>query len=322
MVRAFDMFSGGGGSSWGAAAAGAQIVGGIDAWAKAGKVYTDNFPDAKFWVERVEDQDPHSICEQIGPIELLLASPECTNHSCARGARPRSEESRDTALQVIRYAKAMCPRWIIIENVVHMRPWARYKELLRELSGLGYNITEHVLSAADFGVPQRRKRLFLLCDNVHMPPPKIPRNRGRKPCVASILDKPGVWSTTPLHSERRANATLERAERAINSLGPNKPFLIVYYGTDGAGGWQALDIPLRTVTTIDRFGLCEPTQHGHSLRMLQPTELAKAMGIGEGFRLEMGSRRDQIKILGNGVCPPVMTAAVKSLIGKISSANT
>ena len=32
------------------------------------------------------------------------------------------------------------------------------------------------------------------------------------------------------------------------------PFLIVYYGSDGAGGWQALDRPLRTLTTLDRFG--------------------------------------------------------------------
>ncbi|WP_223201951.1 hypothetical protein, partial [Streptococcus pneumoniae] len=58
---------------------------------------------------------------------------------------------------------------------------------------------------------------------------------------------------TPLFTRDRAKGTLERAERAIKELGPNEPFLLVYYGSDKAGGWQSLDRPLRTVTTLDRF---------------------------------------------------------------------
>ena len=50
------------------------------------------------------------------------------------------------------------------------------------------------------------------------------------------------------------------------------------------------------------------------LRMLQPPELQRAMGFGEGYKLEHGSRRDRIKLMGNGVCPPVMEAVVRSLV--------
>lgn len=49
--------------------------------------------------------------------------------------------------------------------------------------------------------------------------------------------------------------------------------------------------------------------------MLQPPELARAMGFDEGLMLKRGWRRDRVKLLGNGVCPPVMKAVVQTLIG-------
>ena len=318
MIRTYDMFCGLGGSSAGAAAAGAEIVGGIDAWTLAAEAFADNFPAARIIALPVEELEPNRVVQQTGPIDLLLASPECTHHSCARGARPRSDESRDTAFEVVRYARAMAPRWVVIENVVHMRPWSGYLEFLRALRGAGYRVAEHVLDAADHGVPQRRRRLFLLCDREADPPSRIPKRPGRKPSAAAILDRSGTWRRSPLDNGRRAPATLARAQRAIASLRSNEPFLIVYYGNDGAGGWQPLTAPLRTVTTLDRFGLCEPSDDGPTLRMLQVPELARAMGFKDNLILGRGTRRDRIKLLGNGVCPPVMEAVVTALVGKES----
>ena len=316
MIRTYDMFCGLGGSSRGAAAAGATIIGGIDAWNLATGVFGDNFPATRVITSSVEEQEPRRIVEEAGRIDLLLASPECTNHSCARGARPRSDESRDTAFEIVRYARAMDPRWIVIENVVYMRPWSRYQEFLGTLRGAGYRVAEHVLDAADYGVPQRRRRLFLLCDRKAEPPSRIPKKPGPKPSAASILDRPDPWNRSPLDNGRRAPATLARARRAVASLGSDEPFLIVYYGNDGAGGWQPLTAPLRTVTTLDRFGLCEPSEDGPTLRMLQVPELARAMGFKDDLILNRGSRRDRIMLLGNGVCPPVMEAVVTALVGR------
>ena len=275
MIRTYDIFSGLGGSSYGAAAAGATIVGGIDAWDLAVQVFADNFPSARVSAGSVEKQEPRRIVEQVGRIDLLLASPECTNHSCARGARPRSDRSRDLAFEVVRYARAIAPRWIVIENVIQMRSWSRYREFLAALGGAGYRLAEHVLDAADHGAPQRRRRLFLLCDREAEPPSRIPRRRGPKPSAARVLDRSGIWRRSPLDNGRRAPATLARARRAVTALGSDSPFLIVYYGNDGAGGWQPLTVPLRTVTTLDRFGLCEPSRDGATLRMLQIPELAR-----------------------------------------------
>ena len=316
MIRTYDIFSGLGGSSCGAAAAGATIVGGIDAWNLATQVFADNFPSARVIAASVEKQEPCRIIEEVGPIDLLLASPECTSHSCARGARPRSDRSRNLAFEVVRYARAIVPRWIVIENVIHMRSWPRYRELLAALDDAGYRVAEHVLDAADHGVPQRRRRLFLLCDRDAEPPSRIPRRRGPKPSAAGILDRPGIWRRLPLDNGRRAPATLDRARRAVTALGSDTPFLVVYYGNDGAGGWQPLTVPLRTVTTLDRFGLCEPSPDGATLRMLQVPELSRAMGFKDDLILHRGSRRDRVMLLGNAVCPPVMEAVVRALVGR------
>ena len=314
MIRAFDMFCGAGGSSRGAARAGARIVGGIDSWKLATRVFADNFPGARVYASPVEEVEPARIREEVGQVDLLLASPDCTNHSCARGARPRDDASRDTAFEVVRWARALKPRWIIIENVIHMRPWSRYDELLERLAAEDYQIEPLVVDASDHGVPQRRRRLFLVGDRQAPPPKRIPKRPGRKAAAASVLDKPGTWRRSPLDNGRRASATLERATRAVAALGDDRRFLIVYYGNDGAGGWQPVTVPIRTITTLDRFGLCEPSDDGPTLRMLQVPELVRAMG--DHLILKHGTRREKIMMLGNGVCPPVMAAVVKALAGE------
>src|SRR5687768_3211893 len=116
-VRAVDLFCGAGGSSLGARRAGADIVAGFDRWPLAARTFEANFPEARCIVDSVELLDPYRLSKELGRIDLLLASPECTNHGPSRGKRPRCERSRETALQVVRFAEALGPRWIVIENV-------------------------------------------------------------------------------------------------------------------------------------------------------------------------------------------------------------
>jgi DNA (cytosine-5)-methyltransferase 1 len=311
LVRAIDLFCGAGGSSWGARKAGAAIVAGFDVWGLAARTFRVNFPEATCFESRIETVDPVRIRRDIGGIDLILASPECTNHTHAKGAAPRNERSRETALHLLRFAKAFEPRWIVIENVVGMRRWHRYAGFISKLKSLGYFVGEHVLDAADFGVPQSRRRLLILCDRDVEPRLRLPARQRR---FARCIVRFGRYPTSDLRAPRRAAPTLERARRAIAEVGAQSPFLIVYYGTDQAGGWQRLDQPLRTVTTLDRFALVVPGRGGHEMRMLQVPELKSAMGMPAAFQTPFGTRRDQIKLLGNAVCPPVMQAAVSALI--------
>ncbi len=313
-IRAIDLFCGAGGSSWGARLAGARIVAGFDHWELAGEVYKENFPEADFVLGRLEDQDPERLREQLSPIDLILASPECTNHSPAKGSQPRCEQSRETAFQVTRYAEVLQPRWIVVENVVSMRRWSRYDDFLACLEGLGYRVKPQVLQADLFGVPTSRRRVFILCDRESEPNAVTPPRSVAAKVARDVVDLNATYKWSLLRTARRATATIERAERGLAALGPDEPFLLVYYGSDAAGGWQALDVPLRTVTTVDRFAIMKPAPQGHIMRMLQVPELKAAMSMPRRFRIRKGTRRDRIRMIGNAVCPRQMKAVVKHLV--------
>ncbi len=313
-IRAIDLFAGVGGSSSGASTAGVKVVAAVDSWSLARDTYMSNFPDVAFFQTRCEHVPIRDLKKTIGSIDLLLASPECTSHTCAKGSAPRSEASRRTAFQVIRFAKAFRPRWIVVENVVHMRSWKSYQRWLRALKELGYNVREQVINAADHGVPQARRRLFVMCDRDELPS-EVTSRPGRRKTVAGILRGNGSFKFSPLRSKKRAAATIERAERAFAAIGTKKPFLLVYYGSDAAGGWQRVGVPLRTLTTLDRFAYVKPAAEGHKMRMLQVPEIKAAMGFPSSYLLEHGTRREKIKLLGNAVCPPVLTAVLRTLMG-------
>ena len=246
-----------------------------------------------------ESVELNELRRSVGSIDLLLASPECTDHTHAKGSAPKLESSRRKALQVIRYAEALECRWICVENVVNMANWSGYGDFVRDLERLGYRIRTQKLNAADFGVPQSRRRLFLLGDREELPPEVAPPQQARRRSVKSVIARHKRYVSTPLELDGRATATLERATRARNELGDGVSFLIVYYGTDKAGGWQRIDAPLRTVTTIDRFALVTWAGDVPMMRMLQPDELSRAMGFNldskSKFKLRYGTRRDRVE---------------------------
>lgn len=316
-IRAFDMFCGAGGSSRGATMAGVDIAGGLDMWDMAIEAHRENFPGSCDYRMKAGSLSPHRVLEEVGDIDLLMASPECTSHSVAKGNRPGCEQSRATAFQVVRFAKVLEPRWIVVENVLQMRRWNRFEEWVRKLSALGYHIHHGVLDASHYATPQSRRRLFIVCDREQEPalPPK--RRSSEKPAAAVLgrgEPKKRPWQWTRLDMPGRAKATIIRARRAIDALGRKTPFIMVYYGSDGSGGFQSLDRPLRTITTLDRFAYVRPVWGGHEMRMLQPTELAAAMGFPAYHRLPDVTRREKIKMIGNAVCPKVMRDVVKHLI--------
>lgn len=325
-IRTLDLFCGAGGSSYGARQAGAEIVAAIDNWQTAVDTYNANFGEGKARCEDIFETNVESLHKEIGDIDLILASPECTNHSKAKGKGDRCERSRETALEVIRFASVFKPIWIVIENVEEMQDWPRHHELKLKLEKLGYKCVEVMLNAQDFGVPQSRRRLFMLCSLIGVPEKLTPpQENGAK--VQDIITK-NRYTLNLLRTERRAKATLAKADFAIEQMqraGEKlQPFLIVYYGSakaGGGGGWQKLDKPLRTITTLDRFGYVVPglTRDEDRIRMLQPDELKRAMGYDDDFKFASGiTRRDKIKLMGNGVCPPVMRAIVENLIGQLN----
>ena len=314
-MKFVDLFCGGGFGARGAVKGGGKPILAVDAWNLAAETYQDNFPDAKVLCSPIEELNPKKLAKQYKP-DVLLTSPECTSHSIARGKKPACEKSRETAIGIVPWIEAMHPRWLIVENVNRMKRWDRHNELIKSIEAYGYNVSDLLLNASDFGTPQARKRMFLVCSSEGYEVTEsdlLGLHKRKLKTVRDIIDWNADYQSSPLRKKGRAQATLDRANRAIKALGKNIPFLIVYYGSDYAGGWQSLDVPLRTVTTIDRFGLVTWQDGKPYLRMLQPNELLKAMGAGSTHKLTQGNRRDKVKLCGNGVCSPVMEMIFKQI---------
>jgi DNA (cytosine-5)-methyltransferase 1 len=317
-LRAFDLFCGAGGSSYGALTAGVRIVGGVERAPLAAATYRDNFPGAKLYSKDIRKLSPRRVAREVGRVDILLASPECTNHTVAKGKKRvarSAQHSRMTAYEVIRFAKALKPRWIVVENVTQMKYWARYRLWRGELEGLGYKVSEQVLNSSCFGVRQTRRRLFVLC-GLKRKPALVQPTTTQPRAVRPILNMNGAYPYSLLNTPKRAKSTLARFQRGLQVIGRRKPFLLVYYGSDGSGGFQRLNAPLRTITTVDRFALVKWEDNRYRMRMLQVPELKQAMGFPLSFKLKRGVRRDKIGLMGNGVCPPVMKAIIKRLVSK------
>ena len=322
MISFVDLFCGGGLGARGAINGGGIPLLAVDAWQLATETYKYNFPGTEVVCSPIEKLNPVKLAKKHKP-DVLLTSPECTSHSLARGNRPGCEKSKETAIGIVPWVEAMNPRWVIVENVNRMKIWDRHDDLVTTIENYGYKISHLNLNAADFGAHQARKRMFLVCDRNGS---KITKESlltmyGKR-CnhARSIIDWSDCFKSQPLYKTGRAKPTLERAERAIADLGEGNPFIIVYYGSDYAGGWQSIDVPLRTITTIDRFGLVTWKAGVPYLRMLQPSELLLAMGGGNKHTLPFGSRREKIKLCGNGVCSPVMEVIFK-YISRVTAAE-
>jgi DNA (cytosine-5)-methyltransferase 1 len=312
MLTFGDLFCGGGLGARGAVNAGMRPLLAVDSWDIACQTYRKNFPNALVLNDRIENVNPLDHLAP-GSIDLLLASPECTNHSVAKGSGPRDEKSRETALHTVEWIKELRPRWFIIENVKEMKSWSRYGELTTLLQKLGYKMRPELINAAEYGAPQARVRLFLIGGRDMEPPAISPSPFTSSKSVRDILDPHGTWPETPLFVESRAASTSARARNAIKTLGSGAEFLLVYYGSGGEKSWQRLDQPLRTVTTIDRFALVRKKGRSYVIRMLQPSELARAMALADEHHFPVGSRREKVKLCGNGVCASVVEAIVRRI---------
>ena len=193
--------------------AGAFPVAGLDMWDLAAQTYQLNFPEAMTYHTKANRLPANRVLKEAGPIDLLLASPECTSHSVAKGKARRCEKSRDTAFEVVRFARVLEPRWIVIENVSQMQRWRKFARWLKQIKGLGYKIELGVLNAHEHGVPQSRRRLFIVCDRETQP--SLPEARTRDVAtVAQILGRgqsiASPWVFSPLKAPNRAHATIVR----------------------------------------------------------------------------------------------------------------
>jgi DNA (cytosine-5)-methyltransferase 1 len=182
VFRVADLFCGAGGTSLGAmravAAMGAELdLVAINHWDTAIATHARNHPLARHYCINLDAANPAAIVEG-GRLDLLLASPECTHFSRARGGKPVSDQRRASAYHVQRWVMALngdIDR-ILIENVREFMEWGplgpdfkirtedkgRYFfAWVNSLVEMGYDWDWRVVNAANFGDATTRERLFV-----------------------------------------------------------------------------------------------------------------------------------------------------------------
>lgn len=300
-MKVIDLFAGAGGFSTGAAMAGARVIWAANHWRSAVLIHKANHPEAIHVCQDLHQAD----WSQVPEHDVILASPACQGHSRARGKdRPHHDAARSTAWAVVSAAEYHSPPFVVVENVPEFVTWRLYPAWRSAMKALGYAISENVLDAADHGVPQHRKRLFLVCSKSRNPielkfdpqphEPVAPHIDWDFPRWSSI-DKPG-----------RSRATLARIESGRRRFGER--FVMPYYGSGSGKTGRSIHRPIGTITTRDRWAVVD----GHRMRMLQPEEYRDLMGFPAGYRLPP-TRKEAIHMLGNAVCPPVARDLIQAL---------
>ncbi|MBX3588813.1 MAG: DNA cytosine methyltransferase [Ramlibacter sp.] len=228
-------------------------------------------------------------------VDLLCASPACTGYTPARGRdRPHHDAARGTAWAIVDFLEYQRVPAALIENVPAFAKWPLYRAWCFAVHSLGYAISPYISDAADHGVPQNRKRLFIaLTRSKHPVQLQLPQ-RPHVPASSFIDFATGSWS--PIVTPKRAVATLRRLENGRRRFGER--FLAPYYGRGSGATGRDLARPVGTITTVDRWAVID----GQRMRMMLSTEARDAMGFRRDYVLPKDHKLAMLG-LGNAVAP-------------------
>lgn len=159
-MRTVDLFCGCGGMSLGFERVGMDIAAAFDNWTLAIETYNANFS------HKAKAMDLGNVAQSVAAIiplepELIIGGPPCQDFSSA-GKRDENNGRGDLTISYAQIVASVCPRFFVMENVARIQKSAKLREAKTILREAGYGLSEMVLDASLCGVPQRRKRYFLV----------------------------------------------------------------------------------------------------------------------------------------------------------------
>jgi DNA (cytosine-5)-methyltransferase 1 len=329
---AFDCFAGCGGMSQGFKQSGFKVLGAIEIDRDAADVYKLNHPKTEVWTRNIQRVYGTAILKKLGlkkgQLDLLGGCPPCQGFSTLRtynGGRRVRDKQNNLIFEFQRLVRALKPKRVMLENVPALHVNRRLKKFRTALEKAGYTVVVDVLNVADYGVPQRRRRLVLLASRVS----KVALAKPTKP-VYTVRDAIGGMakagrSGDPLHDmpEKRSQKVAARIREIPTDGGSRSALssrlkLKCHKNSDGfkdVYGRMAWDEPAPTITT----GCFNPSKgrflHPKANRAITMREAAllQSFPINYKFPAELGKVK-VATMIGNALPPKFIKRHAMRLI--------
>lgn len=341
-LTAIDLFCGAGGLTVGLQQAGFSVVGAVELEPLACDTYADNHPGIQLWRTDIRKLGGAEILQTLGlapgELDLLAGCPPCQGFSSIRtlnGRRQVTEPRNDLIYQYGRLVEELRPRAVLMENVPALAQDQRMADLVELLEELGYPArgAHRVLNAADFGVPQNRRRLVMVAAHgtsvgLHVAP-KRPRRTVRD--AIADLPTPGA-SGDRLHDlPERRSPRIQQMIRSIPKDGGGRLDLAAdqqlncHTGFDGfkdVYGRMRWDSPAPTIT-----GGCHNPSKGRFLHPEQDRAITlREAALLQGFPADYSFRLDRGKLaaalmIGNALPPAFVAAHAAPLAERLAAAS-
>lgn len=189
---ALDLFAGCGGMSIGLENAGFKVIYANELNDEAAATYRHNFPSVHLEVKDIRCVDANELNRRLGrpEVDVIAAGVPCQGFSTAGKKNPRDKRNL-LCQEVLRFVRVFRPKIVVIENVMGMLTTSRgrfVKRIETGLQALRYHLHHGALMASDYGVPQMRKRLFIMATSVAVPKEELfPRPKGTRISVSQAL---------------------------------------------------------------------------------------------------------------------------------------
>lgn len=223
--KAIDLFCGAGGLTLGLRQAGFRVIGAVDNNELAVETFKANHRDVYVWQRDIRCLSVNTVKKKFGlgkgDLDLLAGCPPCQGFSTLRtlnGSRRVRTVHQDFVFEFLRFVRELLPKAVMLENVPRLATDQRMKHIIADLVGMGYRCTHDVLDAADYGVPQRRRRFILIAG--HRARIAFGHSSRRKRSVRDAIGKLGKRSKhDPLHKIQENRS--ERVRRVIRLIPKN-----------------------------------------------------------------------------------------------------
>jgi len=278
-MKTVDLFAGCGGLSLGFQNAGFEICAAFDNWKPALEVYKANFTHEVFDLDLAQE----TAVEVIGKFapQTMIGGPPCQDFSSA-GKRDETLGRADLTLNFADAVIKINPEWFVMENVPRIAKSGVLTLAKSKLKDAGYGLTEIVLDASLYGVPQNRKRFFLIghrkSEDDFL---KKYLEANQSPCPMTVHEYLGDKLGTEFYY-RHPRSYLRRGIFSIYEPSPTV---------------RGVNRPIPKTYVKHSGDACEPNE---KVRPLTTIERSYIQTFPEGFKF-FGSKSDLEQMIGNAV---------------------